>query len=309
MNRNYLVYLTALLVIPMVSLAGCAVKSMERRMPPAPNIVLAPSQPSLEEIVGISPSIFTGTLVGLRYGYHESTGPNEPYTFVRFGGLEFIRGSDLVPIDKDGTLEISHIGGIRKDMIGLEVSEQPQFELGKRYLVFLRGGGWRLSPIAGGQMGYFQLWGETKGDAYILDPDGTPLVGFENGYRVFAERKSLGSVHVGRMDQVEEKEINVEQAKRMRFIPERPLTQQEVDSLEAHEREREKDIEKFSEEPDQPDLIIQRWEKVMKLSDLKREIKSLVKKTEGKYPEFQKIYLAPVAMPEEGFRTLPFRKE
>ena len=291
------------MLILLVLGAACA------RTPKQIPIPMAPPQPSLEEIVGISPSIFTGTLVGLRYGYHESTGPNEPYTFVRFGGLEFIRGSDLVPIDKDGTLEISHIGGIRKDMIGLEVSEQPKFELGKRYLVFLRGGGWHLSPVAGGQMGYFQLWGKAKGDAYILDPDGTPLLGFEKGYRVFAERKSLDDVHVERLDQVEEKEINVEQAKRMRFIPERPLTQQEVDSLEAYDREREKEIEKFSEEPDQPDWILQRWEKVMKLSDLKREIKTLVKKAEGKYPEFQQIYLAPVAMPEEGFRILPSRKK
>lgn len=67
-------------------------------------------------------------------------GPDQPYTFVQFIGLEFVRGANAVPTAKGGSLEISHVGGIETDMIGLAVSEQPHFELGKRYLVFLPGG-------------------------------------------------------------------------------------------------------------------------------------------------------------------------
>jgi hypothetical protein len=281
-------------------LLGCtAPKTEEREIPTQEDIALASPYPTLEEMVGISPCIFTGTAVGIRYAKHETS--HYPYTFVRFAGIEFIKEYANVPLDKDGTLEISYVGGMLDDMSILEISTRPDFECGKRYLVFLRGGGWRLSPIPGINQGLFLLRGRADGDPFVLDISGAPISGFENGYRILSTKKLPEGEAEQRVQDSREEEVSPEKAREMGIIPKR-MSPEEVEKIESEAKSREEELDKkeIPGEPGQTDRLEHNWSKVTKLSELTSEIKALVEKTRGKYEKFEKVYFVPVPFAEEG---------
>ena len=152
----------------------------------AQDIAIVPATPSAETMVGVSPVIFTGIVVALRYDRHANSWM--PFTFVRFTGVDYLRKDSPVATEKGDSIEISVAGGIRDNLRIMEVDELPKFALGQRYLVFLRGGGWRFSPVAGFQAGVFRLHGSLRGDASIFDYKGTPVGGVRDGRFVEASR-------------------------------------------------------------------------------------------------------------------------
>lgn len=269
------------------------------------DIVLAPPHPNLEEMVGISPCIYIGTVVGVRYGMHE--GSQYPYTFVRFGGIEFIRNDASVPLDNERTLEISFVGGVRENMHLMEVSTQPTFDLGRRYLVFLRGGGWRLGPIPGGDQGLFQLKGRMKNDPLVVDPSGQPLAGFERGFRVFAKKKSseeMGLEKVGA-----ESEIPKDRARKLGLIPGKPLSSRDIQSRENQIKSKEDTKDKTTKEVDQPSQLEVEYQKVMRLSEFVSEIKRHVANTRGRYEKFRNVFLSPVPARKESELRSPSERD
>lgn len=293
-----------MLFLCLVFLAGCSKTDTQQYDIPGENdIALASPYPKLEEMVGISPCIFTGTAAGVRYGKHE--GSYYPYTFVRFAGIKFIKKSVDVSLGKDGTLEISYMGGMLDDASVLEMSVMPDFKLGKRYLVFLRGGGWRLSPIPGINMGLFELRGRADGDPLVLDANEMPIAGFKEGYRALSTRKLLKDEITQEKQgpsKEKEEEIPIDEAKRLRIVTQKPLDSKKVDELESElkAKEKEMDKEKTDKESDQARQFEQRWSKVLKLSELLNEINSLTKKTQGKYKKFEKLYFVPVPSAKDG---------
>ena len=139
----------------LVALVGCKGSESPQEIPSVEDIALAPPFPAFEEMVGISPVIFSGIVSAIHYGEHGHS--PYPFTFVTFSGVDFTRKDSEVPLGRDNTLEVSYMGGILDDLTIIETDEFPKFELGERYLIFLRGGGWRLSPIAANTGGVFKL--------------------------------------------------------------------------------------------------------------------------------------------------------
>lgn len=251
--------------------------------------------PTLDEMVGTSPVIFAGTVVGMRYGRHSES--PQPFTFVRFVTIDFLRRDAAISLE-GGALVISYMGGVGNEMHLLDVSTQPHFEMGRRYLVFLRGGRWRLSPIPGGNQGFFELRGPPS-DPFVFDPSGKPIAGFKNGYRVISERNSGGVQEGDEPLRRSEEEIPLDQARRLGLTSERQLDARELATKEAQDREQEqrRDTIKILPEPDPRSAIEQGWSRVMKLSDIRTEIVALTKSTLGKYPGFERVYLAPASRP------------
>jgi hypothetical protein len=301
------ILVTAISAISLMWISSCASPAPRPGSPDRPdgrpaedgNVAVPPAHPTLEQMVGISPCIFTGTVVSMRYGTHDRVGKDYPYTFVRFAGVEFIRGAKAVPVEPGGTLEISHLGGVGPDLIGLELSIQPEFELGARYLVFLRGGGWRLSPIPGGNAGYYRLSGAAKGDADVLTPAGEPIAGFENGYPVPARRTQSREVR----REVQEEAISLEQARAAGIAPDKPLSPEQIEQREAELRKQESREPEPKREPDSASGFEAQWDRVLRLSKLTQMIERAVARTAGKYPQFERLSLKPVPFPAEGFRV------
>jgi DNA-binding transcriptional MerR regulator len=290
-----------LILLVVLALIGCSEKEVKvQYQPEEKDIALVSPNPPLEEMVGVSPCIFTGTVVGIRYGKHESS--YYPYTFVTFKDIKFIKKTDEVPLDKDGTFEISYIGGILDDNSILELSGMPHFDLGNRYLIFLRGGGWRLSPIPGIDKGLFLLRGRVDGDPLLLDPSGTPIYRFENGYRVFSTKKDSEIEMKERMEDFKTEDMSLERARELGIIQEKPLEPEAVDKIEAEmkEKERELDEKKIVKEADQANQIVIMWPKVMRLSKLTGEVEELSKETQEKYKQFERLFFAPVPFTDRG---------
>ncbi|UCF05880.1 MAG: hypothetical protein JSV33_02250 [bacterium] len=269
-------------------------------------VVVSSPDPNLEEMVGISPVIFHGTVIGVRFGDHEGT--QQPYTFVQFGGVEFLRRDSKPPVDKNGILEISYLGGLLDDGRRLEVSVSPYFEIGKRYLVFLRGGGWRLSPIPGVNKGVFRLIGRIQGDPVVATSGGVPIGEFVEGRPITARRVSLAQEENGIERGVRVEEIPPGDEREARIAPRKALGAEEAEKREAAEQAREADTTErvVKEDPSDKEYVAGlkgRWTKVMRLSELKGTIEELAKRTQGKYPEFERVFSIPV--PEARQQNLP----
>ena len=80
------------------------------------------------------------------------------------------------------------MGGLHPDFTISEVDEFPRFELGQRYLIFIRGGAWKLSPIAGNSMGVYKLYGSLEDDPFVLTTTNDPIKGIEEGRVVLSNK-------------------------------------------------------------------------------------------------------------------------
>ncbi|MCI0443397.1 hypothetical protein L0152_09290 [bacterium] len=262
---------------------------------PSSGIALNLSEPDLETMVGVSPCIFTGMVTGLRFGQHK--GSKDPFTFVRFGGVEFIRNESNLTLDSDKSIEISYMGGVLENFQRIEISEQPEFKLGGHYLVFVRGGEWRMSPVPGSDRGVFMLKGSMKGDPFVLDIDGNPITSFQNGYPVHAQKQPLEKRQQdGR--EAQEQEIAQEKAKSMKILSVEKLSAEEVNKKEEDLRKKEVE-EKLEKENDQPSRFSREYPDALKLSSFVKEIRALTEKSRGKYPAFSRISLTPVPRPSD----------
>jgi hypothetical protein len=292
-HQGYTLFTALALVLAMLLQHQATLDAQSNLRPSKTTINL--SEPDLETMVGVSPCIFTGMVVGLRFGHHKES--KDPFTFVRFGGVEFIRNESNLPLDSDRTLEISYMGGVLENFQRIEISEQPEFKLGGHYLVFLRGGEWRMSPVPGSDRGVFMLRGSMKGDPFVLDIDGNPITSFQNGYPVYAQKQSLEKRQQDGRD-AQEQEIPQEKAKSMKLLSSEKLSVEDVKKKEADLSKKEVE-EKFEKEKDQPKRFSTEYPDALKLSSFVKEIRALTEKSRGKYPAFSQISLTPVPLPSD----------
>ena len=267
----------------------------------AQEIAIVPHNPSAETMVAVSPVIFTGIVTELRYGHHENS--KMPFTFVKFAGINYLRKDSEVKTEKGNTIEISLAGGIRDNLRIMEVDELPKFQLGERYLVFLRGGGWRFSPITAFDAGVFRLHGRLRDDAVILNYRGVPLAGVKDGRFLTAPR--LGDQESAET-RVNESPIPPTEEKRLRELSDKVKDKAVQEKTEEALRERErKEIEQYIvKENDQKMSRLSGYGDVMRLSQMKSFIDLSVKATSGKYEAFSTLYLVPVGFSKEGFKIM-----
>lgn len=302
-----------------ITVAGCnSVKTVEttktRETPPptpsvsapetgvsTPEIALVPFNPSAETMVAVSPVIFTGIVTGLRYGYHQNS--KMPFTFVTFTGVDYLRKDSQVATEKGNTVEISVAGGIRDNLRIMEVDELPNFELGQRYLVFLRGGGWRFSPITAFEGGVFRLHGRLKDDAAILNYQGAPIAEIKQGMFVTAMRDT-GKEDGERDAGANERALNPALEKRLRNLSEKATNRSIRERQEAVLRKRDAKEEKqrIRKERDVKQGPLAGYDKVLRLSQLKSFVDRTAKATAEKYRAFSTLHLTPVGFNKEGFR-------
>lgn len=290
-----------LLLAAIIALTGCFEKGIrDQYQPDEKDIALVTPYPSLEEMIGVSPCIFTGTVVGIRYGKHKSS--FYPYTFVTFKEIRFIKNTNQVSLDKGGTFEISYIGGISDDNTILKVSAMPHFNMGDRYLIFLRGGGWKLSPIPGGDKGYFILSGKAGSDPLLLDPSEIPISRFENGYRILSTKKTDETGKKDRLEDFRTEDISREEAIKLGIATKKTIDTVAVIKLETElmEKEMELDDKDTIKEIDQVNNVVNRWSEIMRLSELVEEIERSAKESQVKYENFERLYLNPVPFKGRG---------
>ena len=283
--------------------AVCSVTSMVY----AQEIAIVPQNPSAEIIVAVSPVIFSGIVTELRYGHHENS--KMPFTFVKFAGVDYLRKDSQVVTEKGDTIEISFAGGIRDNLRILEVDELPKFELGERYLVFLRGGGWRFSPITAFDAGVFRLHGRLKDDAAILNYRGVPLKGIKEG-RFITATPLRDQGQDGSETGVSESPLPPKSEERLRKLSSDVKDKAAREKLENVLRAREFEglKQNIVKEDDQKRGRLAMYGNVMRLSQLKSFIARIVKATSGKYNAFSKLYLTPVAFGKDGFKIMPPQK-
>ena len=275
----------SLFLITVIALLSCNSIDTDKsgtknyKVPSRGDLALAPPFPNFEQLVGISPLIFTGIVSGIRYGSHEQS--VYPFTFIKFKGVELIKNKANLGLDKEKSFEISYMGGLHSDLTISEVDEFPKFELGQRYLIFIRGGAWKLSPIAGNTMGVYKLYGSLEDDPLVLTTDNNPIKGIEEGSIVLSNRVSGEEEEIQR--NVFEKEIKREDKK---------LKEEEIERLEKDMRFKEKDI---SKEKDTGNQLQIQFDKVMKLSDLINEIEKVGSSLDlKKYEKFSSVFLVPL---------------
>ena len=279
----------------------------------AQEIAIVPAEPTAETIVGVSPVIFTGIVSELRYDFHPNS--RVPFTFIRFAGVEYLRKDSPVATEKGNSIEISVAGGIRDNLHIMEVDELPKFALGNRYLVFLRGGGWRLSPIAGFEAGVFRLHGSLKADASIIDYRGRPLGGVREGRFVMASPLKEDPPGQDRFEGgARESSPPAALDRELRSLSDRlrGRSQEEQEQFEMRLRERErqqvqKEEEVLKEEDRRPGGIAG-YGRVMRLSEMKSYIDSTVTNVGGKYREFSTLHLTPATSRREGSQAVPPRR-
>ncbi|MCR6654174.1 MAG: hypothetical protein NVV73_23020 [Cellvibrionaceae bacterium] len=257
--------------------------------------VAAPPDATPTELVAYSPVIFTGIASSTRYGFHDKK--KMPYTFIQFSGVTYLRRDSALGDPSKGTVEISVAGGLRENLRLLEVDEMPKFDLGQRYLVFLRGGDWRLSPITASQQGVFRLHGRIADDALVLNYQGQPIARIDERKFVLAKEKSTNDS----TGPAEEK-LDDHQAGQLASLSGRAPkdTQQEGALSEKVDSEGDR-----AQEPDNTQGRFANFETIMTLSTLKTFIDQTAKKTAGMYPEAAQVSLTPVdPLGEQSMRAL-----
>lgn len=274
----------------------------------APEIAIVPHNPSAETMVAVSPVIFTGIVTGMRYGHHQNS--KMPFTFATFSGVDYLRKDSKVATEKGNSIEISLAGGIRENLRIMEVDELPNFELGQRYLVFLRGGGWRFSPITAFEAGVFRLHGRLKDDAAILNYHGAPIAEIKKGMFVTATRNT-GKNDVASDAGANESALKPNMEKRLRILSEKSMNRSIRERKEKALRMREtKELQQQApKEDDNKKGRFAGFGEVLRLSQLKSFIQQTVKTTSGKYRAFSTLHLTPVGFNKEGFRIQSPQKQ
>lgn len=248
-----------------------------------------PPDPSPLVMVGVSPVIFSGIVTDTHYGFHP--GSKMPYTFIKFAAVEYLRKDSGVDTQSGNTVEISVAGGIRENHRILHVDEMPQFVLGERYLVFLRGGPWRFSPITGLHSGVFRLHGRLTDDAMLLNYAGQPLERIGDAAFIPAkERREIGETNAS------ESGLEDFQLRRLSSLSGNAKDAGvEKAAAESHLVGRVMAGPDAVKEEDDPKGRFANYGRLMRVSDLKQFIDKAVSQTAGQYPEFSSLSLRPVA--------------
>ncbi len=281
--------LTTVLVSLMSLAIGFGCNGGGDQFPKISDLAAAPANPNFDELVGVSPVVFTGIVTGIEYGTQSSSA--YPFTFVSFSRVEFLREDSQVPME-DGTLTLSFQGGMLPDHTILGADVLPKLALGEWYLIFLRGGGWRLTPIAAGGRAVFKLHGSLEDDPYVMNMASTPVVGIEKGRLAFA--KPLAQTQGAKGDDISSRrEASEKQASGPARMPRLSKAQIErvEDSMVMAQRSFEDSVRRESLDIDP---FLAKWGQAMTLSALRKEISSREGLTQDKYSRFSKVYLRPV---------------
>ena len=130
--------------------------------------------------------VFTGTAVKTRV-VHTQDG-TDPYTFVTFTVHDMLKGWTM------GRQIALRFAGGETENGAVTFQGMPKFEQGETYLLFVRGNGSLLCPVLGWGQGQFRFGREAgSGKRILVDSDGTPLRGIEQGrfQRMPSERAEL----------------------------------------------------------------------------------------------------------------------
>jgi hypothetical protein len=125
---------------------------------------------SLTEVEGFATEILVGTVRSLRSveGFR-----GWPFTEVTFGDLEVLKGE--IP---GATVSYRFAGGT-KDGRTMVIVGLPQFEEGRRYVLFTNAKRDRLCPLVGWHQGRYRIRDDGLGDS-----DGRPVYAIEDGFPV-----------------------------------------------------------------------------------------------------------------------------
>lgn len=247
-------------------------------------------------MVAVSPVIFSGIVTGMRYGYHDNA--KMPYTFVQFSGVKYLRRDAQVGNSSDNTLEISLAGGIRENLRLLEIDELPKFNLGERYLIFLRGGSWRLSPITAFESGVMRLHGRLSDNALVLNYHGQPIERVEENQFILAKEKIADAGPGSLETELDSREVshltNLSGTAPKDKLKEQLRTEVSLSAPTPQLRE-----------TDNPKGRFALYGPILRMSELQKFIDQAAAKTSGIYPEFSKLSLTPVdVLAGQGMKAL-----
>ncbi|MDJ0654239.1 MAG: hypothetical protein QNJ40_08805 [Xanthomonadales bacterium] len=154
-------------------ISACA--SVSRPTPPPTDRPTPPKD--VESLVGQSALIFKGVVSGIAYETETESGL--PFTYVTFRQLEPIKDTTRYA-KSNKTLRIRLFGGLNYDGTMTISSHVPEFLLGAVYVVFHTAGSWDISPVAGGELGVFQVVkSRTLEHEILLDYNGHVVVGID----------------------------------------------------------------------------------------------------------------------------------
>ena len=101
-----------------------------------------------------------------------------PHTWVTLRQVEVVVDPTGSAPSGEDRMILRLFGGMREDGLLFRRIPMPEFELGGRYVVFIRAGSWSESPVAGTDVGLFRLFRTRTGEPWrVLDHAGRPIVG------------------------------------------------------------------------------------------------------------------------------------
>ncbi len=134
--------------------------------------------------------VFIGTVTDIRYEWADEA-RNHIYEFVTFSNLEIIVG------EHDGDEIVVRLSGGEIDDIKIEYDGIPEFEIGERDLIFLKGNFVEMCPIVGWTQGRFrvEVSQDSRGEIVLTD-DFKPIGDIVNDRIITArdpKRRVMGS--------------------------------------------------------------------------------------------------------------------
>lgn len=137
------------------------------------------------DLVDRAEQIVVGTVTAIENGENERGGP---MTFVTFDDLTVIKGDVAPPF----VLQIH--GGTARDGVLMHVPDLPQFAVGDRAVLFVRGNGRDFCPLVGVWQGRFSVrHDDDLGIDIVERHDGTVVTGLSGGSLDTAKRSSAAS--------------------------------------------------------------------------------------------------------------------
>lgn len=233
----------------------CLISACASGSGPTPPSTDQPTPPKdVESLVGQSSLIFKGVVSGIEYETDTESGL--PFTYVTFRQLEPIK--DTTGYAKTNpTLRIRLFGGLNENGTMTISSHVPEFLLGAVYVVFHTAGSWDISPVAGGELGVFQVVkSRTLNHEILLDYNGHVVVGIDvdgiqtlplEGIRQSTQRPAIQAKET-RVEQTDQVKISSDAsiyseenvARLMRIEAEREPDPSQLSLEQRQERERER---------------------------------------------------------------------
>lgn len=132
------------------------------------------------DLVTESEIIFTGTVVNVEAQWGMN---GRIYTNITFDNLQIIKG-----IHPENTIVMELAGGIIGEYHS-KVAGMPEFQVGGKHLIFLKGNRKYICPIVGWGQGKFNIvLDRTTGTEIILDDNNNPVTGIEGNMIMRAQR-------------------------------------------------------------------------------------------------------------------------